>query len=206
MYSCICLSANIFVHLYSSCHSPHSAWYCLTWFSNRSIRQAAPAFCLEFTMSIPQWDDAILFQGLLSCALQDLLRIGGLLFGDPVAISNGEGGSVRLPGLRAQLHNQVLQVCEFEDVSRWWTVKEGWSAVIFPEATQNTLVEKQDHCVTSATQVVDACRCCFFYNLREWNIGWYLADGDLDSERMILDGDPSSSAVTRLVRAWRALL
>eukprot|EP00434_Breviolum_minutum_P004863 symbB.v1.2.004290.t1/scaffold220.1/size262620/14 len=28
----------------------------------------------------------------------DLLRIGGLLFGDPVAISNGEGGSVRLPG------------------------------------------------------------------------------------------------------------
>lgn len=70
----------------------------------------------KILMIAPLCDDAILFQGLLSCALEDLLRIGGLLFGDPVAISNGEGGSVRLPGLLAQL---------LEDVVRRLTVKEG---------------------------------------------------------------------------------
>ena len=61
----------------------------------------------KILMIAPLCDDAILFQGLLSFAFEDLLRIGGLLFGDPVAISNGEGGSVRLPGLRAQLLEDV---------------------------------------------------------------------------------------------------
>jgi hypothetical protein len=36
-----------------------------------------------------------------SIVSQDLLRIGGLLFGDPVAISDGAGGTMRLPGLGA---------------------------------------------------------------------------------------------------------
>lgn len=40
---------------------------------------------------------------------QDLLRLGGLLFGDPVAISDGTGGSVRLPGSEAELPNSKLQ-------------------------------------------------------------------------------------------------
>ena len=33
---------------------------------------------------------------------KDLLRVGGLLFGDPVAIANGEGGAVHLHGSEAK--------------------------------------------------------------------------------------------------------
>lgn len=45
---------------------------------------------------------------------QDLLRIGGLLFGDPVAISDGAGGTMRLPGLGAWLNG----ICPMQHLQR----------------------------------------------------------------------------------------
>lgn len=79
--------------------------------------------------------------------------------------------------------------------------QRGLTSAVFPEATQNTFMEKQDHCVTSATRVVDACRCrCYFFC--KWINRWIQMEFWIQQRS---DGAPSSSAV-RLVRAWRALL